>query len=110
MTQLHDFPDVSLSELFKLADAFGLPEGMSSRLLSDWYSGTDHWALSTFSRTSKTVPDSTMFNLDASEMVTSHPHTSKSMVTTRCGTTSGDNSIQGKVVVVASFSICYIFQ
>ena len=80
-TQSHDLSDLSLSELPKFANAFGLPESMGSKtithFLSDRYSGIEHLAFSKFSRTSKILPSNTMFSLDSTEMVISHAHTSK---------------------------------
>lgn len=75
---------------------------------SDWYSGIEHLAFSKFSRTSKTSPGNTMSNLDATE-VTSHPSTSKNVLT-RYGCISDVNNIQGKIMAVAEFSVCKIFQ
>lgn len=49
-----------------------------------------------------------MSNLDATE-VTSHPSTSKNVLT-RYGCISDVNNIQGKIMAVAEFSVCKIFQ
>lgn len=49
-----------------------------------------------------------MSNLDATE-VTSHPSTSKNVLT-RYGGISDVNNIQGKIMAVAEFSVCKIFQ
>lgn len=103
-THLPDLLDSSLSELPKFANAFELPESMGSKtithFLSDWYSGIEHLAFSKFSRTSQTSPGNTMFNLDPTGMVVSHPHTTRNLLT-RYGTISDVNNMQGKIVVVA---------
>lgn len=67
---------------------------------SNWYSGIEHLVFGRFSRTSQTSAGNIMFNLDSTEMVISHSHTSQNLLTS-CGTVSDINNMQGKIVIVA---------
>lgn len=96
--------DLSLSELPKFVNTFELPESMGSKTVlhfpSDWYSGIEYLVFGKFSRTSQTSTGNIMFNLDSTEMVISHSHTSQNLLT-KYGTVSDVNNMQGKIVVVA---------
>lgn len=66
---------------------------------SNWYSGIEHLVFGRFSRTSQTSAGNIMFNLDSTEMVISHSHTSQNLLTSY--RTVSDVNVQGKIVIVA---------
>lgn len=88
-----------------------LPETTGSKIiihfLTDWYSVIEHLAFSKFLRTSKPFPGNTLFNPESTEMVINHPRNSQNIFTIW---DYNVNSIQGKMMVVAYFSLCSIFQ